>query len=302
VKTSVFLSILILLIFSCEIGPNFGDKYAIVYGVSEYDSGVAAGVSPNLIGPQYDVAELSALYASQGFTVYSEVDASATKAAFLADLNSLSSQLEYNDLLVIHFSGHGARLEVNGYEEEYIFYFGSLDASTTDLNLAISPEELLAYLDIVNNAQVVMTIDTCNSGNFSSFNSGTDTLPDNYSNSFYTSYDDERPAFMQAWDEYANGGRNLANVTVISASGADELAYEWSSGSNLGVFTNYFLQSPSGADTDFDGYVTASEAYQYVYTAMEEGWNTIYENSLSDMLYLPHISGGATDPILFVAQ
>ena len=119
-------------------------------------------------------------------------------------------------------------------------------------------------------------------------------------------------------------------VLTITAAGADEYSYDDSEHGH-GAFTYYLLKAATAGDSDRDGYVTATEAYAYAKKGIEKVWNTQTEESLSywcdyvewymqyyydetvhcsswnDVLYylkhlpdfMPHISGGTGDLVLY---
>ena len=82
---------------------------------------------------------------------------------------------------------------------------------------------------------------------------------------------------------------------MISAAGEQEFSYESSFYGN-GIFTHHFLNAPSSAG---DGYVTAGEAYAHASAAIAQVENQAFAG---ERKFLPRVSGGAVDFILFEAD
>jgi hypothetical protein len=59
-----------------------------------------------------------------------------------------------------------------------------------------------------------------------------------------------------------------------------------------------YLESATKADYNFDGYITVSESYFYIYKNIDEHFNKLY--GASGYAFFPHTSGGPVDYILFV--
>ncbi|MFW6293890.1 MAG: caspase family protein, partial [Spirochaetota bacterium] len=79
--------------------------YAIVYGVSDY---YPSGPSSNdLAYPDDDAEDISAMLASQGYTVIARTNASATKAQLVADFESVAAEVEAGSRFFFYFAGHG---------------------------------------------------------------------------------------------------------------------------------------------------------------------------------------------------
>jgi hypothetical protein len=138
--------------------------------------------------------------------------------------------------------------------------------------------------------QKVVIIDACNSGGFIGDSPDVDT---GGSTPAYSTGD----AFSKYFANAGAGDIAYTEAIVISAAGERELSYEVA-GYNHGVFTYFLLQTPSRADRNGDGFVTASEAYYFTKNAIQSNWNP--RNPTES--FTPHISGGAMDFVLFEAD
>jgi hypothetical protein len=91
-------------------------------------------------------------------------------------------------------------------------------------------------------------------------------------------------------------------ILALSAAGSEEVSWESSDfGLGHGVFTNYLLEAADLGDADGDGYVTVNEAYTYAKKQIRKNWNIDYLSSFyrDEWDFLPHISGGAGDLVLY---
>ncbi len=257
-------------------------RKALVFGINNY-----ATVRPNLSYCVADAQSMSALLLSRGFdSAETGTDAGATKAAIRTAITTASSASD--SVLVLYFSGHGAV-----YSGAY--YIIPQDA-TWDTSTWISPEELASWLNAAGTDKIIVILDSCNSGGFiGDTGEAVDTSPASISGNSV-------PAFpLSAITRFADLlGRNASasgkpGPIVISAAGSGEES--WESGIyGHGVFTYYLLQAASSGDSDNDGNVTASEAFAYASAAIKSKWNVNYTP------FLPHISGGSRDLVLFKAN
>jgi uncharacterized caspase-like protein len=159
----------------------------------------------------------------------------------------------------------------------------------------------------IGSRQQVVVIDACHSGGFVGGGSSVDTVPGGY----YGTYDGVS-AFdlVNAVALYLDdGSTNTGDVAersafVISAAGEQDFSYEGSEfGLQNGVFTHYFLQSPGAADHNRDGYVTTTEAYYHAANAVAAHANpSLQERYGSQFQFMPRITGGAIDFVLFEAR
>jgi hypothetical protein len=280
------------LLASCTFDLNY-DKYGIVYGISDYP-----GTVNDLGSAHLDAQAMRDLLAEQGYQVipYTHTDADATYTHLVADRDTIAAVATLDDLFVFFFSGHGGRA-VSGTgggtentpetdaKEEYIALY---DWDLTD-------DELADLVRTIPCARKVIILDACFSGGFISNSLEADAIPPDYS---------QRPdgifgSLGNAIYLYANFqdyGSDIppGEALVIAASGEQDYAYETD---DNGVMTGYLLESATKGDLNFDGYITVSESYFYIYRNINKYFNKLY--GPSGDAFFPHVSGGPVDYILF---
>ena len=84
---------------------------------------------------------------------------------------------------------------------------------------------------------------------------------------------------------------------MLAAAGEQEFSWE-SLSFQHGVFTYFLLESATSGDRNSDGFVTVSEAYDYVRRSIDDRWNA---TSFYDERFAPHLSGGPVDYVLFTS-
>ncbi len=304
------LLMLVTLLASCTLELNY-DKYAVVYGISDYP-----GTGNDLNYTDDDARDFGDLLYAQGYQVIlrvtddGAVDADeATYNQLKTDLASVASLAGQNDLFVFFFSGHGYQqlsgspdTTENGpgsdeYDELVVLVTDDLQAT-----IYYTDDELAEDLQSIPCVKKVVIIDACNSGGFIANELEIDTIPPSLSEGSDSSLV-ERIAY--AIDLYANFGDTTSDITpslalVLAASGEREESYEAPPPvGNLyyhGVMTYFLLRSATAGDRNGDGYVTVTEVYDYIRKSIELEWNM----SLSIIYnFLPHVSGGPIDYILF---
>jgi hypothetical protein len=202
-----------------------------------------------------------------------------------------------DDLFVFYFSGHGGQ-DVSGTgggtentpdsddEEEYISLY---DGGLTD-------DELAGLLRTIPCARKVVILDSCFSGGFISNPLEGDAIPPEY-------YQGPKGIFeilgstLYLYANFEDYGSDIppGEALVIAATGEQDVAYETD---DNGVMTGFLLESAAKADMNFDGYITVSESYFYIYRNINRRFNMLYGSS--GYAFFPHISGGPVDYILFV--
>ena len=89
---------------------------------------------------------------------------------------------------------------------------------------------------------------------------------------------------------------------VLSAAGSEESSYDGTTAMQHGVFTYYLLQAATNAGSD--GVVTMTEVYVYTQKAIMTWGASLtsadYSSPISYAPFLPHLSGGVRDLVLFV--
>jgi uncharacterized caspase-like protein len=281
----------------CSLDTQY-DKYAIVYGVADYE-----GTLNDLIYPYDDAIAMEAMLTAQGYQVILRVDAAATRANLeTLDVPAVALQAEENDLFVFYYSGHGGQpaigAEGDGSDllDEYIFLHGSVSPLT--LSAAYSDDQLVDAFAPIAARKKVIILDSCNSGGFIGNALEADGEPSALAEGsegivalaaramrLYANFDDSS-ADIQPWE-----------ALVLSASGEREVSWE-SSSYGHGVFTYYLLESEREGDRNGDGWVTVTEAYDHAQYGLYRDWN------IQGLYYAfaPHVSGGPVDYVLFEAR
>lgn len=310
-------------------------KYALVYGVSVYDSAYPAGSGPNLQYPDSDARSVAAMLAAQGYTVVTRyVDRSGNE--FLSDasglqpkgplsadptglngpskvniVNDLQTYFQNvvgpNDLFLFYFSGHGTQLPGASAPTEYFVPVGGVVAGsdTVDYSLCVSNNEFGGMLGRIATKRKVIILDTCNSGGFIGNSLEADSIPQ--ASAGMSGILSPR-TLIQALSNYLNfqpadsGLSPYGGAMVLSAAGRDEFSYESPSPSGPpgpllyhGVMTYYLLRAPSYGDLNGDGHVTAAEAFSLVKAGIESEWNA----QMPGATFEPRISGGPIDFVLW---
>jgi len=300
-------------------------RYALVYGVSTYQSMylesdqyypyTSTPAPSKLINLSYsddDANSIAALMQGEGCTVYSRIKGDVisndpaqdstpnkpTKAQMLADISRLAS-ISSDATVILYFSGHGT---TNGGTPYIVPYEGVTDAVnySIDLSACVSPSDLNGMLSQLPTKNLIVIFDTCYSGGFVSPGSAIDASPQDYSS---------MPSFSAFSTAVANFGSLLsANASasgqkapiVISAAGSEESSYDGTTAMQHGVFTYFLLQAASKGDSNGDGVVTTTEAFAYTQKAIISWGSSLTAADYANFApFLPHISGGTRDLVLF---
>ena len=336
-KLSVLLFVLVppfFFILSCSQNLNLPKSYAMVYGISKYIDTLAEGQSPNLTYSDNDAIDVAAMLKQKSFTVYLRTNSTASKDHFLADINTINSEIGPNDLFLFYYSGHGAQdgdvdLFSKGTEppnrdsdNEWLFLYGSIEINGTSLLLdeskTFNDDGLAAALRKVQTSRKVVILDSCNSGGFIGNNLEVDRVPQKFLGEIDPmDVNIIKEAFTLYSDYTVNNASSSdippLNALVLSAAGEEEFSYEDSSIGH-GLLTYFFLDTPEYADINKDGYVTVLESFAYIQAAINVQWNSYYLNIIENttdssaieyyqqFLFSPHISGGSVDFVLFPAD
>jgi hypothetical protein len=226
--------------------------HAIIIGIDRYDD-------ERIPSLNYACADAKALYdvlTDEAFGAFTKenvqllTDRKATRDNIITEIGTnLPKRLGRNDTVCIFFAGHGApepssREVLSDGTEKYLL---PVEANLDRLRAtAISMEEVQKWFEWVSAArQVIFFVDSCYSGQAGGRTIRMPGVRAGLSDSFLTKL----------------GGEARF---VFTACGPNEVALEDPS-LRHGVFTHYLVEGLSGAaDTDGDGYVSASELCDYV--------------------------------------
>ncbi len=154
---------------------------------------------------------------------------------------------EREDLVLIHFSGHGVQGPDDGFDEEdgldEFFVLHDTRAAAKE-DTALRDDEFARFVDRIASEHVVIFFDSC------------------YSGGLARSLSSDAPATGGSRDVFND--LQLEGRVVLSASTEDQEAFE-SHTLEHGVFTHFVLEGLRGAgDLNGDGHVTLWELYGYV--------------------------------------
>ena len=303
-KSAVLCSFLctgiVLLLLGCGIEPSPPDRYALVYGVSNY-----SGTLNDLTYTDDDAADIASSLAGKGFNVYLRltdgIDTDATKTQLVDDFAVIVPALKRDDILLLYFSGHGGQLigsdlNEDQFADENAEFIVFSDGTTNSYLLDNELYALLAQSDVVKK---VVIIDACNSGGFIGQEYDFDAL-----NPAYSSADKTRSSILssslQAFFSPDTGDISPSDAILITAAGEQEVS--WEAGAyGHGVFTYALLNAFTDADYNRDGYIGTGEIYHYACEFIEAFWNSVAPED-EEFQFMPHISGGPVDYILFEAD
>ena len=170
---------------------------------------------------------------------------------------------------------------------------------------AIYDAELGAMLDVLPTTRRVVILDSCNSGGLIGDGLEADTVPAQLDGGSLWAGTVTPATIVAAIANYAtfstadSGGVSPYNAMVIAAAGAEEFSYESSSApyNGHGVLTHFLLQAPASGDLNGDGVVTVLETFALSKAGIDQLWNAAWPGTTND--FLPHISGGPIDLVLF---
>lgn len=318
---------------ACSTHVEPATDFAIVYGVSDYSpAGDLDRERPrynDLSFPDYDAEEIAALLRDEGYVVYLRTNDAATRSQLEADFASVASQATPGSRFLFYFAGHGfgdgmlsqygslpeswrEHFSTHGGGEpdgagsytEYLFLHRATPINA-DVNAAldesISDDRLAELLSTVPSLQQVVVIDACHSGGFLGSGSSVDTVPIAYDGDEEgMSLSDSLGALTLFLDYSSSRTADIdeRQAIVIAAAGEQDFSWEKSLYQN-GIFTYHFLQAAEHADFDYNGFITASEAYAYTVAAIRSQEN---ESLSGELKFVPRVTGGAVDFVLFRAR
>ncbi|MEI6842228.1 MAG: PEGA domain-containing protein, partial [Methanomicrobiales archaeon] len=247
-----------------------GNSYAILAGISTYmDPSI-----DKLEGVKYDTPHMRDMlvgdcgYSASRITTLQ--DSQATKSAIRSALLQMSYRVSQDDTVVFYFSGHGYVYPA-GYGTSYIEPY---DSNPSYVDYDISTSELKSWLDGLHCKNVLVIIDACESGGMikggnkdlvaaSQAKTGTDKSlnADQFSQNFLGPF--ETPNIVAQSPTEQQKAISGNQYVVLVASRSDEIS--WTNYYSGSWFTTYFTQGigSSSADTNFDNWVSAEEAFNY---------------------------------------
>ena len=156
-------------LFSILLWPMFADavgqRKALLVGINDY----ARSAIPDLRGAVNDVSRLAEILQKQMHfpeaNIVKLTDQEATRDRILSELSKLVNSTQKEDILYIHFSGHGSQVadqngdEKDGYDETFLSY----DARQQGIP-DIVDDEFEQLFNKLASDNVLIVFDSCHSG------------------------------------------------------------------------------------------------------------------------------------------
>jgi hypothetical protein len=278
------------------LAPAHAERYAVLAGVGEYQSGIRS-----LEGPSEDIRALQSSLVGLGYTpanITVLLNASATKHNILRALDETVARLKPGDHLFFYFSGHGtSAFDKSSREISPVIGPDSGGLLPVDLNLdsyqSIADSLLIGRRDlrpilsrVPRDAQAFVILDSCYSENsakavglWSSAPARTVRVAELVKNGNSKPRGQTEPA---APVNTADEPYPYANVVSLAAAAKTQTATDISSallqqGAHTidnkphGALTNSVLLGLTGlADTNLDGTITYDELFRFVRREMEK--------------------------------
>jgi hypothetical protein len=158
---------LFFLLFACllaSVAAEAATQRALLIGVSNYEANL-----PALAGARNDVMIIRELlvrkYGFDRSNIRTLVDEQATRASIFSAVAELSKQSAPDDIVLIHFSGHGSQApDTNGDEEdgldETILPYDSRTPGIAD----ITDDDINSLISKIPSRSVIVILDSCHSG------------------------------------------------------------------------------------------------------------------------------------------
>ena len=308
---------------ACSMPSAPTDRYAIVIGIAHYlDSNSIADCSY----AENDAAALGTKLAAKGWTVYDSLISSVSSESFPPYTTSVTttSVLPYKanikaalqnfalahpnaSSVLFYYSGHGTQIGKDAYICPYDTRY--LSSGNLDTSYLISVSELDAWVNGSGSTNKLVILDSCYSGGFVPSTLSIDATPGAYlpattsgsvNGAISTALANAGALFSQAISD-----RSDPSIMTISASGWNEESYSdvysvvSPSSDPHGVFTWFFLEAASNADINGDRLVSATEAFGYARSKILAIWDANGSNIYQNATFLPHISGGSGDIVLY---
>lgn len=133
---------------------------AITIGLNLVDPGHYAGWSGPLTACEFDARDIAEIANDQGFDVTTLLTTEATRSRVATEIENAAAALKAGDIMLIHYSGHGAYLpdlngdETDAQDETWCLYDGQL----------VDDELYNLYSKFQPGVRVLVLSDSCHSG------------------------------------------------------------------------------------------------------------------------------------------
>ena len=169
--------IFIFLVLICVCTAHAGEKRALLIGISEYPTHRMPELTWNPIHGANDVALIKKTLQKQGYSITLLTNANATASKIRSAFMKLEKDVKQDDIVYIHFSGHGQAYEdvsgdeADGWDEALVPYDAMLQfkQGVYDGSRHILDDELEQYLTAIRNkagknGHVYVVLDACHMG------------------------------------------------------------------------------------------------------------------------------------------
>lgn len=166
-----------ILFFFGMCGAHAGVKRALLIGISEYPTHRMPELTWNPIHGANDVALIKKTLQKQGYSITLLTNANATASKIRSAFVKLEKDVKPDDIVYIHFSGHGQAYEdvsgdeADGWDEALVPYDALLQfkQGVYDGSRHIIDDELEQYLTAIRkkagkNGHVYVVLDACHMG------------------------------------------------------------------------------------------------------------------------------------------
>jgi hypothetical protein len=220
-------------------------KNALILGVCQYDDAKLA----RLNCPSSDVASLAAVLQDPGLGGFDSVIQLVDEQRAVAEraITKLFNNKQFDDLVVLYFSGHGLR------DDQGELYLAVRDTDSTDLDgTAIAAEFIKRVMDKSNCTRQVLILDCCHSGAFSA--------------GFRGAKAEILGASVGTRDAFDSKG---SGRIILTASDATQYALEGDTilgEAQTSRYTSFLIEGMKTGEADLtrDGFISVDELHSYV--------------------------------------
>ncbi len=306
-KLTGYICILCMFVIGCSTHDSPFKRHALVYGVSQYEYSLF-----ELPYSASDADSVAYMLDKWGYEVTARTDSVVTPQRIKEDIAQLSAVMSDNDMCLFFFSGHGIARDALSHldvaPENINFSYAFLANSTSPVTSlegylksgTVSKKILVNELKRLPTRNITMILDMCYAGGF------IHKTPDYNADHSAEYIRKQKPrkntssiltqTWRTFWDASYNGEYDSRFAPlVLGASGSKEISWDGFFGQS--VFTYFFLRAPCYGDFDENGRVTLIETYAFIRAAMQRYWNK--EEVDSAWNFIPHLSGGGVDVVLF---
>lgn len=220
-----------VLIMALPASAEYHSRYALVVGINQYGKTQFR----NLNNAVADAEKMARFLSSWGYEIYQLYDVDATLNNINKVANELARKVKHGDAVIIYFACHGYTETVNGEESGFLVLHGSKNRDEM-----LSMSHLRNYgIEMKDARHILYVLDSCFSGTVLRFS------PINIMR-------EPDPLYISRM--YQRRARQF-----IAAGAAKELVSD-------GLFTSVFIDliSTGKADSNEDGYITATELFSHL--------------------------------------